>query len=409
MKSHRWLAFSALFYSLSWILLQTTSLNRVSIISDSLETIPHELVVTTKIAFLFLLLAYSFLLLGRKTCGNTWRRFLMIIALAFFFILPLTSRDAVGYIASAYNSVHLHQNPYTTIVGQATNPFGNDLRSAWWIAFPSPYGPVLQFILMPTVIFVKNNLLASLIIYKLIVASACLLGAWLLSRYQTSSAQQEDHLLLIALNPAVLLHVFIEGHNDIFLICFLLASLIFLQRGAWKKALFFFILAVFSKYYALLFLPLFWMQNNRFSTKRFLASCSLSAMLFFLFLQAAHLNLTTFFALPFGMPGSCLYSCSPALVLTYYLFSHHWLIIDRIIFLGLYAFITWKHLLQHLAPEPFIYLSFLAFSFLAITWLAPWYLVLPIIISLLSISSRSLRLTWLLTAFSLANFFLPFS
>jgi len=102
-----------------------------------------------------------------------------------------------------------------------------------WAAVPSPYGPVWEWIAAGLARVGERNLATSLLAFKG-WAALCYLGSGLLVSNILRREQPTGHLSgLVAMmwNPLVLLETMAMGHNDIFMVFFVLLALWFMAHG----------------------------------------------------------------------------------------------------------------------------------------------------------------------------------
>jgi alpha-1,6-mannosyltransferase len=145
--------------------------------------------------------------------------FPVVYSLCWLAVAPVFSSDVFAYIAHGYVSVELAGNPY--LVGSsavAASPLGPELLSYGWqpVHPATPYGPVLTKLETGIVALSGGEVRLSMLLFKLIaVASSLAVGAiiWMILR----RVRPEDcDLGTVAYlwNPAVLLEISAEGHND---------------------------------------------------------------------------------------------------------------------------------------------------------------------------------------------------
>ena len=264
------------------------------------------------------------------------------------------SQDIYGYLVSAFNFSHLHINPYQIA---PTDVFDNhwlsQLNEIWWLKEQFAYGPL--FLLIPSIAAVVGfgNLLVSLYAYKLLALGGYIASIWLLHRL-VEGKNRDKIVLLWAINPAVLIHVLTEGHNDIFMIVFLLLVFYLVKKSRYKYGVTAFAASVLIKYNSLIFLPILWFKDSKLKIKRAIGSTvSLVAMLAVMMLIPG-LSLGLIFGnVSHIISDYCLYSCSPVVYVSRAITSssHVHEIIRLSLFAILYALAAWR--LTHLQIPTF--------------------------------------------------------
>ena len=149
------------------------------------------------------------------------------------FVYPFHSTDVFGYINRGWQQVHYHMNPYVYTVAEV--PGWRDDPMIWdhWIYNPNPYGFLFSLLARGLASLGGGNWLLTLLLFKLLNASAYALTGWLV----WSGAKRLGHVRpLLALysflwNPLVLMHHLANGHNDILVGCALALAVYLVVRG----------------------------------------------------------------------------------------------------------------------------------------------------------------------------------
>jgi len=167
---------------------------------------------------LFLVVAVTWWLLqDAEDSGTLWLvlGFGAVFAVTMVFVYPVTAIDIFSYIDQSRIMLHYHQNPIFTTPAQ----YGQDPLmglSDGWSGAGAPYGPLGLVIDAIPMLFVGGNLLANLILLKLMFSAMALGSAGAV--YQLLRRVSPRHAitgaLLVAWNPLVLFEVSANGHND---------------------------------------------------------------------------------------------------------------------------------------------------------------------------------------------------
>ena len=221
-------------------------------------------------------------------CQLLWLVMPLVVLLAL--TPPVLSMDAGAYVIYARHFFVFGQNPYLVHLSDITaNPWVAEFDPAWWVSLTSPYGPWFTLLLGPVIALSGGSLLAAVLIYKL-----CLVGVyvWCLVLCQRIIHQfklPESTLLLFALNPAILIHGILEGHNDLLVLLSLLLAIYYFPR-TWLTSVFWVSLGVAIKYIPGVLLSVYLANDKKIYWKRVLPTLGVVAGVFLLGM------------IPFGLP-----------------------------------------------------------------------------------------------------------
>jgi len=185
----------------------------------------------------------------------------VLYSLAWLAAAPVFSSDVFAYIAHGYVDTGLHDNPYRLHSSAvASSPLGSELWAhGWRPVYPAtPYGPLVTHLETTVVRLAGGNVTAAMLLFKLVavatsIGSAALIW-WIL---QLVRPQDRDLGTLAYLwNPAVILEVAGEGHNDSLMAMLVLLSLGLTVRRRVALATVAMSCAVLTKYLPLLIVPL---------------------------------------------------------------------------------------------------------------------------------------------------------
>lgn len=190
-------------------------------------------------------------------------KFILIVALIFFLMLPLTSTDVFYYIATGWSEAEYGVNPYYTSVHELsqmeeyvdTVKFDQILLKmpGVWSNTTIVYGPLWPFICKILSGLSMGNLTFALFIYKLFNLCIHLLNCYLI--YKLTN-KKKIFTLMYGLNPMILFEGLCNVHNDILVVCLILIAMyFFIKKKNVLLTVVFFALATAVKYYAILLVP----------------------------------------------------------------------------------------------------------------------------------------------------------
>lgn len=143
---------------------------------------------------------------------------------------PPTAVDIFHYQADARTLAIHHQNPL--IVAPEVNPYAIGIS---WAEQPSPYGPAWSLVAAPIAFVTGDHYIAGLLLFKAL-AGLTLLGCaaliWRIVR-RTRPGAETLAVVLFAWNPAILVRVVGNGHNDLLMMFFALLALERAERQHW--------------------------------------------------------------------------------------------------------------------------------------------------------------------------------
>lgn len=178
---------------------------------------------------------------------------------------PVFSGDLMEYLIRGRMLGIYHVSPYVAV----PNDFPNDLLRPYsiWITNPDSYGPLSVYLQTPPAMLFPSSISGAIWSYKLIVL-AFLFGAVFFFRMIVDHLQPPNAGRLwatFAYCPLLAVTAFIDGHNDIIMMSFSIASLYFLLKKRYGWAFFLWTCAFLIKYMVVLHLPfmvLYAVQNK---------------------------------------------------------------------------------------------------------------------------------------------------
>jgi hypothetical protein len=391
-----------LLYLISGLGIFLLSITRNNFFLEHLENFPDQKV-RLVIAFFALLLIGYFLLFRKKQVIS--KKLLIVVSgivFLFFIIPPIFSRDVGYYLVHARNFFEFHRSFFEIPLNFVGNPWILDLKDVWWMNYLSPYGPLSIVFTLPAVIFRLSSIIAATYIFKTTVLGAYLLSIYIFNKLALREKKNKNLWILFALNPAILIHILVDGHNDIFSLLFLLLALYLLEIRSWGRGLLAFTASALIKFNTAIFLPILWFKENKPSFLRVIISVFTVGLPTTVFLAMYHAHITT---LPVYLTQNCIYSCTPFIRLFAFLFGSYSTLFRDMVFLTVYGIVFYLFLFKRKDFLRFIFWSYTALIFLGISWLAPWYIILVIPIGLLIGKPLYKTLTFFLTFYSLFRFF----
>lgn len=209
-----------------------------------------------------------------------------IFALTMVFVYPITAIDVYDYIAESLVLVQYHANPIMVpaVVYASHDAFINSVGG--WTHYGSPYGPLGLIIdSFPTQI-VGRNLLANLLLIKVMFSSMLIAEAFLVYKILTRIAPKLAlaGALFIAWNPYALSEFSANSHNDIAMMLFVLLAVLALVYDRPLLAFVLIVAAALVKYAILPVVPMFFIygivhQPTKRKRMAYLALATLSALL----------------------------------------------------------------------------------------------------------------------------------
>ncbi len=331
--------------------------------------------------------------------GAQW--FILAVAIIATLTPPLLSRDAAGYLVGSNLLFSQQLNPYQHTLADEQG-WSRYLGDLWWLDVPFSYGPTMLLITALPIIFSFSNIFIALLLFKFLILATAIASFILFRNLRRQADLPESTDWLFICNPALWINLLYEGHNEIFII-FLLLLFLTLQNRPLKASLTL-VTAIFIKYIAIIFLPLTWFSQSRFSWRRFFTSSLIIGIAFFFFFVLIRVSPLDFITrLVFFVSDSCFYKCSP-LISVFSSIKNYSLLIKTSVFLIAYAGTAYFFLFKKYSAAAFIFWSGLALFFIETQWLTPWYPCLLIPFALLLPEKKYRLAVILLTAYCLFHY-----
>ncbi len=186
----------------------------------------------------------------------------VIFALTNLFVYPITAIDVFNYIAESLVMLDYHANPMlVSLVQYPQDPLVR-LTVGWGI-YPASYGPIgLLIDALPT-LFAGRNVLANLILLKVIFSAALLVEGFVAYKILLKIAPKFAlaGALALAWNPFALFEFSANSHNDILMTLFILLAVLALVEDRPVLALVLITASALTKYASLPLIPLFFVYS----------------------------------------------------------------------------------------------------------------------------------------------------
>lgn len=387
---------------LLYLPLAVISLRRSSYFTEHLEVFPPTTVGILYGSFFLILVAYGFLIHHRAKFTEI-PEWVILTPFIFGLIPAVLSRDCGLYLVAAHNFVQHGLNPHTVPIGAAVgDSWLQEFGDSSWPSEPTLYGPLFTIFSAPWG-FLPTSLSFAEVLYKLFQAGLFILSGLLFGKLTA----EKDLKLLYVTNPALIINLVIEGHNDLLVILCLLFVLCELKKGRTAVAGAVLGLSVAIKYISIIFLPLLFKKK-------------VNVLVGILLTVAIPLFALSIFGISIKDMGTrlnsvselrCLYSCSPPIIIFDRYFEPPFkFYVGKIVMLIGLTLSAIGYLKGSLSPSAFIGIALLFVLFFGTTWLTSWYLTLPLPFLLLN-SDKSKKRDWYLTgtflvsAYSLLHYF----
>lgn len=214
------------------------------------------------------------------------------IGLILVFVAPFSSTDLYGYINRGVQQVFYNVNPYITPLTGIKSWQLDLMFHEHWVNNPAPYGFFFVFLTKTLCFIAGRHFFITFLLFKFINLALFLSTGWLL--YQLCSKFNMNRPWLSAYiflwNPLVLLQGIANGHNDIILAFFLVASIALLTVKKWSIfAIPLLMLSILVKYASLLALPFIAIYFIKRKEWKILVSGGLLATIFLILLGSIYL------------------------------------------------------------------------------------------------------------------------
>ena len=393
------------------------------------------------LSFLFLVLATGVVLAASRLAGRILQERLSRIDKALFFWLILLgtgvfgltmlvapigltifSQDMLTYGLYGHMVAVQHVNPYGTLPGPQ-----DILQTLVGVKTTTPYGPVWTDISVLLALVTRNStglnsIASTILVFRVLGLVAHLLNVVLLWTILTH-VKPEMRLpatLLYAWNPLILLFGIAEMHQEIVLVCVILAAILFFQRNSPTIGWVFVLFAALLNFLWLPLLPLFFRlmlkQSRILRLGHRLLWCGgmiLISLVVVVLAYAPYWHAIGFTGIALQLqhtfvqdtPVNSLDAALLHLPLasTWLTSPHHWSLI-ALSLVGLFLLLgLWLANTLELVILFSAWLLLMLGVLLPIYW--PWYLIAPLVLALCSTNRRTILLTMLLSVASLLSYY----
>lgn len=200
---------------------------------------------------IFLFIAYINLLRNSPTKMSLRYIISLLVIIGLFTYPAVLSYDMFNYLTTSKVLFFYHENPYIIMPIEFINePFLAFTRAANKTAL---YGPVWTVISGFPFILGFGKFISVIIGLKILV-SLFYIGI-LYFIYKLSN--KYENVVFFALNPLVVIEVFVSGHNDVVMMFFALWSVYLLKREKYILALLLLMVSIFTKFATIFLFPVF--------------------------------------------------------------------------------------------------------------------------------------------------------
>jgi hypothetical protein len=325
----------------------------------------------------------------------------LTVSIAFLMTTPLFSRDSYVYSLNSKNLCLYKLNPYLIERNHIkADPWLEIMGTTWVYQGTSLYGPVFSLLTYPLGC-ISTNLHLTVVLYKFFNFLIFLVTGIVLLRF-FDKQDKERVAFLYFLNPALLVHFVLDAHNNILGILLILLALYQIKN---IKSWLYFSISVLVRYSYLIFLPVVvlkrkgMIKNNLKGALLFVLLAVISFIPFNFPFKSIYESFREVSALP------CFHGCNFVRQYLEYFAPIPSFVYIFITFIT-YIYFLYNFLVKKFLPEQFIIFSYLVFLFFGNKWMAPWYLLLPLVISMLLSKKRGyLGLVFALTLYAFFKFF----
>jgi hypothetical protein len=163
----------------------------------------------------------------------------ILAGLIFVFTPAMLSHDLIVYASYSRLMANYHANPY--FVPLTAYPHDPLVPMNYWASSVAAYGPIWLTVCGVIGFLVGPQVAGYVLAFRLFALTTHLLNIWLVMRILRSMGQTQRTItlgaLLYALNPLVLLESSFGGHNDVFMMTFILSGLYLAVRAQKRDTL----------------------------------------------------------------------------------------------------------------------------------------------------------------------------
>lgn len=162
-----------------------------------------------------------------------------LAGLIFVFTPAMLSHDIIVYASYSRVIANYHANPY--FVPFTAFPHDPFVPLNYWASSVAAYGPIWLVVCGLLGFIAGPQVAGYVLVYRIFALAAHLLNTWLVMRTLRTMGQSQRTItlgtLLYALNPLVLLESSLGGHNDVFMMTFVLLGVYMAARAQKRDTL----------------------------------------------------------------------------------------------------------------------------------------------------------------------------
>ena len=273
-RSHTWLFLLGTVSELIYILYLLRSFPLLHYFQNS-QTDLGGITGYSQAAFLTFILVFSFLFVAFglawwKAYSHQDRTTLWIIlsfgsifSLTTVFVYPITALDLFFYVARSLILVQYHLNPMVTPPAHFMHDPLIKRLAILIIKLPSPYGPLAQVIQALPLVIAGRNVLAALLLFKLLFSAIVIVSAFFVHKILLQIAPKSalSGALALAWNPFILLEYSANSHNDIVMMLFVILAVFALVKERHVLAMTLITASTLIKFATFVVIPLFFIYS----------------------------------------------------------------------------------------------------------------------------------------------------
>lgn len=370
---------------------------------------PKEIQFIITLVLVLIVTAYIILAIRQKTLEKISIQSLLLILtpLLIFFVIapPLFSRDITAYFISARDMAVYKQDTYLTPISSIKENSWSTYGKGIW-SKPSVYGPVFNLIMISFFIISSPYILVYVTLYKIILLIFVLINVYLLAKISTFLNSNNLATKLFILNPSILIHLILDGHNDTIILSLILLSIYLYLSKKYLISYLSLALSIGIKYFSIILYPILWIKNQKPNLRAIITSTLTTGLVFTIssiFFNGFWENLLSGRHVYYA--EYCFLQCFPFITLLHFLFGTNAIVIRYLLFSLGWVYLIYKFLILNNKKILFSFWTFLLFSTIITSWLSPWLLTYAITFSLLLLKNKKyLYISLILTAYSIFHY-----
>ncbi len=185
------------------------------------------------------------------------------LAGALWLAYPILAADVFDYLMIGRLIEHYHQNPYVHVAAQ--HPEDPYAPPVGWPDLRSVYGPLFNAFMAWPVLVAGGNVLAALLLFKVVVILAHGVNTWVVHRLARQLGAERPAFAALAYgwSPLAVIHFGVDGHNDALMLMPLGLATLAALRNRHELALPLVTAAALVKFVPLILVPPFLLAARR--------------------------------------------------------------------------------------------------------------------------------------------------